>query len=61
MYWFDGSSRMHRGEDPEPKGTLFEFAPDESDVNLLVVGSIKNALTELASLVAVKFGPEFAR
>jgi hypothetical protein len=47
---------MQRGEDPEPKGTLVA-----SGVNLLLVGSMKYALTELASLVAVKFGPAFAR
>ena len=47
---------MHRGEDPEPKGTLVA-----SGVNLLVVGSMKYALTELASLVAVKFGPMLVR
>jgi len=47
---------MHRGEEPAPKGTLVT-----SGVSLLVVGSMKNALTELASLVAVKFGPAFAR
>ena len=47
---------MHCGEDPEPKGTLVAIG-----VNRPVVGSMKKALTELASLVGVRSGPIFAR
>ncbi len=52
---------MHCGVEPEPKRTLVPLAPPDSDVNLPVVGSMKNALTELAGLVGVKFGPWLAR
>ncbi len=52
---------MHCGEDPEPKVVLVVLAPPESVVNLPVVGSIKNALTELDGLVGVRLGPMFAR
>ena len=55
-YWFEGSSTMQRGEDPEPKGTVVVIW-----VRKPVVGSMKKALTELASLLGVRFGPIFAR
>ena len=47
---------MQRGEDPEPKGTVVA-----TGVRKPVVGSMKKALTELASLLGVRFGPIFAR
>jgi hypothetical protein len=60
-YWFEGSSRMQRGEDPDPDVTLvFEVAPDKA-VSRPVVGSMKYPLIELAGAVAVKLGPRLAR
>ncbi len=47
---------MQRGEDPAPNGTVVVIG-----VSLPVVGSMKKALTELASLLGVRFGPMFVR
>ena len=47
---------MQVGEAPAPKGTVVAIG-----VNLPVVGSMKNALTELAELLGVRFGPKFVR
>lgn len=51
---------MQRGPVPEPNGTLFAFAPKASGCSKPVEGVIKNALTVLAALVGVRFGPKLA-
>ena len=51
---------MQRGPDPAPKGTPFDAVPDVNGCSRPVVGVMKNALTVLAGLLGVKFGPRLA-